>query len=141
MSTELKAKIRQCWEDAFNRGNVDALDEILAPDYVRHKSPFSDITGIEAEKQFVKDSRTSYPDVHLTMEQLVIEGNMTASLWTFEGTQRGVSPTTGTSPRNKHISFQGCDMSRMEGGKIVETWEVGDYLGLLQQLDVVAKFG
>ncbi len=141
MSAHLKLKMKRCWEDAFNRGNVDALDEILAPGYIRHKPPFPDISGLEAEKQFVRNSRASYPDVHLTVEKMVVDGDMTASLWTFEGTQQGTSPTTGASPRHKHIKFQGCEMSRLEGDKIVETWEIGDYLGLLQQLDVVARVG
>lgn len=141
MSLELKAKLKWCWEEAFNNGDLDALDQILAPDYVRHKSPFPDIVGLEAEKKFVADSRTSYPDVKMTIDQLLLDDNWTASLWTFTGTQQGISPTTGALHRGKNISFQGCEISRLEGEKIIETWEVGDYLGLLQQLDVVAKFG
>ena len=139
MSAELKAKIKRLWEEAFNQGKVDGLDEILAPDYVRHQPPFPDYVGREALKDFVSDCRTSYPDVHLTVDKVIIEGDWTASLWIYEGTQSGVSPTTGAPPTNKYVKFRGCNMVHWEGGKGVEDWNHGDYLGLLQQLGIVTK--
>jgi predicted ester cyclase len=139
MSAELKAKIKRAWEEAYNQGKVDGLDEILAPDYVRHKPPFADFVGLEALKSFITDTRTSYPDAKLTIDELIVEGDWHATLWTFEGTQSGVSPTTGAPPSNKYVKFRGCDMNRWEGGKTVESWELGDYLGLMEQLGVVTK--
>jgi len=139
MSAELKAKIKQAWEEAFNQGKADELDEILAPDYVRHQPPFPDYVGREAIKNFTTETRSSYPDVHLTVDKVIIEGDWTASLWTFEGTQRGVSPTSGAPPTNKYVKFRGCNMTRWEGGKAVEDWNLGDYLGLFQQLGIAPK--
>jgi predicted ester cyclase len=141
MSEEMKAKIKRVWEAAFNQGRLDGLDEVLAPNYVRHKPPFPDVSSREAYKNFITDTRASYPDVQLTIDQLIIEGDWSAVLWTFAGTQTGVSPTTGAQPTNKYIRFSGCGMSRWEGGRAVEEWEHGDYLGLLQQLGVVPKLG
>ena len=141
MSAELKAKVKKIWEEAFNQGNVDGLDEITAPNYVRHKPPFPDLVGLEAYKSFIADCRISYPDVRLTVDKVIVEGDWSATLWTYEGTQSGVSPTTGAAPSNKHVKFRGCNMARWEGGKAVEEWELGDYLGLLQQLGVVPKLG
>jgi predicted ester cyclase len=141
MPEELKAKIKRVWEEAFNQGKMDGLDEIVAPNCVRHKPPFPDIVGREALKNFIADCRTSYPDVQLTIDKVIIEGDWTASLWTYKGTQSGVSPTTGAPPTNKYVEITGCTMARWEGGKSIEEWEHGDYLGLLQQLGVVPKSG
>ena len=140
MSESLKVKQKQAWYEAWNQGNVDALDEVLAPNYVRHKPPFADIDGLEAQKAFIKETRASYPDAKVTFQQQVIEGDWIATMWAWEGTQRGVSPITGTPPSNKYVKFQGCSLVRMAGGKEVEEWEFGDYLGLMQQLGVVPEF-
>jgi predicted ester cyclase len=140
MSAELKAKIKRAYEEAWNQGKVDGLDEIFAPNCVRHRPPFADFEDLEAYKNHIKDSRTSYPDVKLTIDELIVEGDWSASLWTWGGTQSGVSPTSGAPPTNKYVEFRGCSITRWEGGKEVEEWELGDYLGLMEQLGVVTKF-
>jgi predicted ester cyclase len=140
MSEEIKTKQKQAWYEAWNQGNLDALDEVLAPNYVRHKPPFADIVGLEGQKDFIKNTRASYPDVKLSFQKQLIEGDWIATLWTWEGTQRGVSIISGAPPSNKYVKFQGCSLVRMEDGKEVEEWELGDYLGLMQQLGVVPEF-
>ena len=118
---------------------MDGLDELVAPNWVRHKSPFPDIVGLDALKKFITDCRTSYPDVNLTIEKVIIDGDWIASLWTYEGTQSGVSPTTGAPPSNKRVKIRGCDMGRWENDKAVEDWNHGDWLHLMHQLGVVPK--
>jgi predicted ester cyclase len=139
MSEELKTKIKRAWEEAFNQGKMDGWDELAAPNYARHKPPFPDIVGLDASKNFIADCRSSYPDVRFTIDKIIIEGDWSASQWTYEGTQSGISPTTGAPPSNKHVKISGCNMVRWKGGKAVEEWEHGDYLGLLHQLGVVPK--
>ncbi|MDB4304108.1 ester cyclase [Desulfosarcina sp.] len=139
MSEELKTKIKRAWEEAFNQGKMDGLDELVAPNWVRHKPPFPDIVGLDALKKFITDCRTSYPDVNLTIEKVIIDGDWIASQWTYEGTQSGVSPSTGAPPSNKHVKIRGCDMGRWENDKVVEDWNHGDWLGLMHQIGVVPK--
>jgi predicted ester cyclase len=141
MAEELKAKTKRAWEDAYNQGNFDALDEVVGSNYVRHQPPFPDIAGLAALKEFIADGRAAYPDCQLTLGKMIAEGDWLATLWTFEGTQTGVSPATGASPTGKHAKLDGCSMIRVEGGKSVEEWAVGDWLGFLQQLGVVPKLG
>lgn len=141
MSEELKTKLKWAWEDAYNQGNLDALDEVIDRNYVRHQPPFLDIAGLGALKKFIADGRASYPDCQLTLAQMIAEGDWLATLWTFEGTQTGVSPATGALPTGKHAKLNGCSMSRVAGGNIVEEWALGDWLGFLQQLGVVPKLG
>jgi predicted ester cyclase len=138
MSTdELKAVTRQIVEEAWNRGNLTIFDKYYTPGYVRHKPPFPDIDGLQAAKQFIADSRSSYPDLHVTVHEVIAEGNKVVSRWTFEGTQVGQSPTTGVSATGKKIAFSGCNVAHWENDKIVEEWEYSDWLVLLQQFGVV----
>jgi predicted ester cyclase len=139
MSEELKAKLKRAWEDALNQGNLDALDEIIGPNYVRHQPPFPDIVGHEALRNYLADVRASYPDCQFTIAKIISEGDWSAILWTLEGTQTGVSPTSGAPPTGKHATMNGCSMDRWEGGKAVESWVLGDFLGFLQQLGLIPK--
>ena len=142
MSTEeLKATIRRVNDEAWNKGNLDALDELCAADFVRHKPPFPDIEGLEALKQFVAEARISYPDVQLTLHEIIVEGDMSASRWTWSGTQTGRSPSTGAPPSGKHGVLAGCSVNRWVEGKCVEEWAMGDYLGLFQQLGIIPPLG
>jgi len=139
MPAELKAKIKRAFEEAWNQGKLDGLDEVVAPNYVHHRPPFADFEDLEAYKNHIKDCRVSYPDVKLTLDELIVAGDWSACLWTWGGTQRGVSPASGAPPTNKYVEFRGCSMTRWEAGKEVEEWALGDYLGLFEQLGVVTK--
>ena len=134
---EQKAAVRRVVEEAWNEGKMRIMDEVYAPTYVRHKPPFPDITGPEAAKQFVIDSRKSYPDQWVTIHEVIGEGNTVVSRWTFRGTQKGVSPTTGDAATGKFVTFSGCNVAHWENGRIVEEWEYSDWLVLLQQFGVV----
>lgn len=139
MSEELKAKIKRSWEDAFNNGDLDALDEVVAPSYVRHKPPFPDIVGLADYKALIADIRRNYPGCQLFRNKMIMEDTMGAVLWTFEG--RRVDPWTasGAAFSEKAVKFSGCNIFLLEGGKVVEEWEHGDYLGLFQQLGIISK--
>lgn len=141
MSEELKAKLKQVWEDAFNQGNLDALDELVGSSYVRHQPPGPDVFGRDGLKNYVRNVRTSFPDGQLRFSKIIVEGDWSAMLWTYEGTQTGVSPNTGAQPTGKHATQQGCTMARAEGCKIVEEWVLADLLGFMQQLGVIPKLG
>jgi predicted ester cyclase len=142
MSVEkLKATTYQIVEEVWNQGKVSVLDEIYAPNYVRHKPPFPDINGLEAAKQFIRDSRTSYPDVYVTLDEVIVAENRAVTRWTFQGTQKGQSPTTGVSPTGKQVTFTGCNVAHWANGQIVEEWEYSDWLVFLQQLGVVPELG
>jgi steroid delta-isomerase-like uncharacterized protein len=137
MSEELKTKISRLIDECWNQGNLDALDELYSTDIVRHKPPYQAIFGLAALKRFTADTRRSYPDLQLRIDEAAIAENITTLRWTFQGTLTGQSPTTGVPGTGKHVSFTGCSISHWMDGKIVEEWEHADYLGLLQQLGVL----
>jgi steroid delta-isomerase-like uncharacterized protein len=135
MSTEdLKAKVRREFEDGWNKGNLAVFDENYAANAVWHHptNPQKDREGL---KGFVIAVRTSYPDVHVTIHDLMAaEGDKVVARWTFEGTDTGGSLALGTPPTGKHVKFTGILIHRFEGGKVVETWFEADYLDLRKQL-------
>jgi len=131
---ELKAATRSIVEEAYNKGNLDVLDDFYTTDFVYHMPPYPDFEGLEAYKQYITDLRIGYPDIELTIDDLIGEGDIGAMRWTFRGTQTGESPTLGIPPTGKQVTFTGCAVSHFVDGKIVETWNIVDYLGLLQKL-------
>ena len=120
-------------DEAWNKGNLGVLDEQVAPDFVYHQSPFPDIKGVEAYKKFIQDNRTAYPDIRITLEDVIVEGDRVVSRGTYTGTQKGISPTLGIST-GKPVNFNLCTVARTANGKIVEEWAYVDWLGFMQQI-------
>ena len=136
----LKAATHLIYHEAWNWGNLEVLDKYYAPGYVRHKPPFPDIVGLNAAKQFIADSRRSYPDQNVTIHEVIVDGSRVVSHWTFKGTQVGESPTTHVAGTGKQIAFSGCNIAHWEHGQIVEEWEYSDWLILLNQFGVISSF-
>jgi len=120
-------------EEAWNKGNLDVLDEHYSQDYVYHHTPYPDIKGLDAYKKYIMDNRTNYPDIKLAIKDLVVEGNKVFMRGTYRGTQKGTSPTLGIST-GKQVDFEWCSISHKADGKIVEDWGYIDWLGFMQQL-------
>jgi steroid delta-isomerase-like uncharacterized protein len=136
MATDNKELSRRIFEEVWNKQNLSAVDEMIASDFVQH-DPQSPITvrGIEEYKQFVRYYLNAFPDSHFTVEGQISEGPMEATRWTVTGTHTGnlgAIPATG-----RRISVTGISFSRVENGKIVESWTNWDALGLMQQLGVL----
>ncbi len=130
---KLKEISRLFVEEAWHKGNLNFVDEHFTDAFVRHAPPYPD-KDKEAYKQHITDTRNSYPDVHVTIDEIIVEGDIIAMRWTFRGTQTGPSPVLGTPPTGKKITFTGCTVAHFVDGKTVETWEYTDWLSLMQQL-------
>ena len=121
-------------EEAFNKGNLAILDEIVHPDY-HFCSPDSELNGIGELKNFIGDFRKGFPDLSLAIDQQVTEGNITCTCFTLTGTHmEGFMDIPATKQK---VKVHGIVVSRFQENKIVEDWEVLDQLSLLQQLGVV----
>jgi steroid delta-isomerase-like uncharacterized protein len=136
MSEDNKALARSSWEEVVNKQNPQAIDEVYAPDFVWHE-PDEDIQGSEQAKQFVSMYFAAFPDINVTVEDVIAEGDKAVTRWTIRGTHRG--ELMGIAPTDKHIELKGITIHRIEGGKIVEEWERYDNLGMMQQLGVVEQ--
>jgi steroid delta-isomerase-like uncharacterized protein len=139
MSEENKALILRFVEEAFNSGNLDAIDEIYAPRF------FSDDLGAKEErspedaKQFVSMYRSAFPDGRTTVEDLIAEEDKVAYRWTYRGTHQG--ELMGIAPTGREVTITGITINRVSGDRIEEEWNNFDQLGMLQQLGVVPTPG
>ena len=137
MSTEEnKAMLRRNCEEAFNKGDLAVVDEIIANNYVYHGSGGQEFKGPEGFKQFVTMLRTAFPDLHLTVEDMVAEGDKVAHRLTLRGTHKG--DLMGIAPTGKQVTTTAITISRFVGGKEVEAWSSMD---MLQQMGVAPPIG
>jgi steroid delta-isomerase-like uncharacterized protein len=140
MSTEEnKAIARRDVEEVWNQGKLDVIDEIFATDYVGQFVGSPDFHGPEGCKQFVTMYRTAFPDFHVTVHDMIAEGDKVVTRWTATGTHKG--ELMGISPTGVQETHTGINIGRISGGKIVEEWSSWDALGMLQQLGVVPPIG
>lgn len=80
--------------------------------------------------------RNAFPDLHLTVDELIAEGDQHALLWSFTGTQTG--ELEGIAPTGRRVSGSGISLGRIVNGKAVEEIVSRDLYGLLKQLGVIA---
>lgn len=131
MSTQNKQIARQVFEEIQSKGNTALVDQIVAQDYVGHTPP-NDIHGPEGAKQFDAMLRTAFPDIQVTVEDQIAEGDEVTTRWTCRGTHRG--PFLNVPPTGKHVEIAGLTVFRLANGKLVEGWNHPDLLSLLQQI-------
>jgi steroid delta-isomerase-like uncharacterized protein len=139
MSAEQHKMSIQRWvEGTWNKGNLALADEIYSADYIVH-DPAGPIQGLEALKQFVAMFRTGFPDIHVTIEEMIAEGDKLVWRYTVRGTHQG--EFMGIAPAGKSLTLTGCLLSRFVGDKVVEDWNNYDALGMLQQLGAIPSIG
>jgi predicted ester cyclase len=120
----------------LNQGQLDVIAEIYLPQYVLHAPVGTgDTVGYDGLRQRVIDFRTGFPDLHFTVETIILEGDDAAVRWTLAGTHTG--PFVGIEPTGRAIRVPGILMLRFAGDRVVEGWSGFDALDLMQQLGVV----
>jgi steroid delta-isomerase-like uncharacterized protein len=139
MPTDNKSIAKRVIEEAWNQGNLDALNELVAPNYVGHDTLGPEIHGLEGFKKRVHSLRTAFPDLHLTVEDMFADGDVVITRFNSRGTHKG--NFQGAAPTGKHCHVSGITISRFSDGKLVEAWVQTDALGLMQQLGVVPAVG
>jgi len=137
VSEELKASILEGLEEIWNKGNMDTLEKHYAPNYVLHNPPFPDVKGLDGIKQFIMGTRTAYPDFHMTVDELLAEGEIATIRWTWTGTNKAQSALFPFPATGKQVTVVGCTVTHKVGKQAVEEWFYVDYLGVLQQLGIV----
>lgn len=135
-SQENKVTVRSLIEEAFNKGNLSAVDELIADDYVNHAAG-TDVRGRDGMKGFITTYRTALPDYHCVIEDQIAEGDKVVTRWTFRGTQDG--ELMGIPPTGKRVSVSGVVIDRLANGRLVETRLQADFLGMLQQLGAIPE--
>jgi steroid delta-isomerase-like uncharacterized protein len=134
-ATENSALVRRFVEEIFNKGNLEAAEEILTPDYKHHDPTTNEFgSGIEGFKQMITIYRQAF-DLQIVLEDQVATGDKVVDRWTGHGTHQG--EFMGLAPTGKEITATGISIHRIAGDRIAETWNNYDALGIMQQLGVI----
>jgi steroid delta-isomerase-like uncharacterized protein len=134
MSEENKRIARKVFEDVLTERNLAVVDEFVATDYVGH-TPLLELHGPEGAKQFDAMLHQAFPDLEITVEDQIAEGDKVATRWTARGTHEG--EFQNIPPTGRRVEFSGIAIFRIADGEFVEGWNIPDLLGLLRQLGVV----
>jgi len=127
--------IRRFYEEVFNQRNLAALDDFYAPDHVDHTLPAGLPVGPEGTKQAIAMTLAGFPDLHITIEDMIAEGDKVVTWFTTHGTQQGALGSI--PPTGKQVAVSTIEITRIADDKIVEDWGLDDRLGMLQQLGLV----
>lgn len=124
MSSEInKALARRIVEEMWNTKNLNVVDEVYSPELGG---------GHEATKQFVTAQLANFPDLHITIQDQIAENDLVATRYVMSGTHQ--SEFANIPPTGKQFTVMGIEMHRFADGKLIELWNVVDFLSMLQQL-------
>ena len=131
-----KAIVRDYIDRLFTQGDLGAVDDFLAEDYVDHDPPFGTSGGREGMRGAGAMFRTAFPDWHSDLGLLVAEDDLVVEQFTASGTQRG--EIMGVPASGHTVTLRGMQIFRIRDGRIAERWGRLDELGLLSQLGLVS---
>ena len=128
------ALIRRWFNEVWNQGRMETVDELASPNVIargqlEHGQP---IQGLAHFKSFAQSIRAAFPDIVVTIEDTIAEGEKVVARWTATMTQQG--EFLGLPPSHKRVTISGISVQRFSNGKIVEAWDNWDQLALLVQL-------
>ncbi|GAC1567978.1 MAG: ester cyclase [Ktedonobacteraceae bacterium] len=133
MSTEQNKDIVRRYREAHNTNNLSQLDAIVAVDLVAHNLLPGLPPGLAGGKMVHMGGLASFPDLYVTTDDLIAEGDKVVERWTQSGAYTG-SSFMGTPVTGKKYSVTGMSLYRLADGKIVEHWGEMNFLSVLQQL-------
>ena len=132
MSEANEAMMRRFYDEVVNKGNLAEIDERIAQDLIEHNPPPGVLSGPEGMKQSVAMFRAAFPDIHVTIHDVLAEGDKVVVRATASGTHRG--ELMGIPATGRRIAVDEIHIVRCVDGKVVEHWGVEDSLGMMQQL-------
>jgi predicted ester cyclase len=113
-----KKIIRRYIEEVVNTGNVENLDEFISPDYIETLDPGKKVLGVEGARQHIMGVRQTFPDLHLTVEKQISEGDWVVTCITARATHKG--EWLGIKPTGKKVEITGVNVDKIINGKMVE---------------------
>jgi len=124
------AIFRRAIDEGWNHGNLEVIDALFAPDFVEHQNGIG--PGRDGVKSSIRALRTAFPDLHLDIEDAVVQGDC---VWVrLHGTGTHLGPFMGAPATGRTIGTDVIDIVRIADGWIAEHWGVADRLGVVQQL-------
>ena len=137
MSTDAnKALVVASIEEGCNTRRLSIFDELFAPDLVDHGLPPGLPKTLEGRKQLASLYWSAFPDLRLTIEDQIAEGEKVVTRWTARGTN--MAELMGTPPTGRRMVVTGITVDRIVDGKIVERWGEINQLAILQRLGPIS---
>ena len=138
MSEENKRIARRAFEEVYANRNPPAADEIYARDFVDHDpaAPEEMRRGPDGVRGQAAMYAGAFPDIQMTVDDQVTEGDKVVTRWSAQGTHEG--ELMGIPPSGKRVTVSGITIARVADGKIQEEWTNWDGLGLMQQIGAIA---
>lgn len=133
--SDLSQSILKLW----NEGDMTVLQERFAPDFERHDRFHGDVIGRDGMAEHVHILRTQYPDLKITVHDLVYDGQTFVSHWRFQGTDLGDPGQRPVPPTKKPVDFNGVSIYHFDGDHLVDEQVYYDLLIVMQQLGVVPE--
>ena len=130
--------ITRYFEEVWNQGKLDVLDEIMSADYINHSPGMPNPPrGPEGLKPIVAAIRDAFPDLRYEIKNMVVSDDQVAIHTIMHGTHKG--DFFGIAPTGKTIAVAQMQIERIEDGRIVEHWRVTDDLNFMKQLGQIAQ--
>ena len=129
-----KALVRRWFEEVWNQGREDTIDELFAANGIGYGLGDTDapLRGPREFKSFVRNLRGALPDMRMTIEDILAADDKVTVRITVDGTHEG--PQLGVAPTHRRVRIAGLVVIRIANGQIVEGWNSWDQLGLLRQI-------
>jgi steroid delta-isomerase-like uncharacterized protein len=128
-----RAVARRVFEEIFNQGKFEVADEIYAKDFVNH-GVTRDV-GLNEDQAAARGWRSAFPDLKMTVDKALVDGDYVTVLWSGEGTNTGEG--NGLPATGKKLKGRGITIWRISGGKIREEWSEFDQMRIMQQLGLM----
>lgn len=134
MSNDAGAVLKRWFDEVWNEGREETIDELFGTGGVAHGLGESDpqVNGPEEFKVFFRNMRSAFPDVRIHIEDMVVEGEKVAARLVLEATHAGEG--LGVPATGRRVRVAGITIGRISGGKLQEGWNSWDQLGLLRQM-------
>ncbi len=128
--------IKRFYDEVLAGGNLALIDELTSDDFVDHEEGMpGQPAGKEGVRFFVEAVRAAFPDLRVTIDVGLSEGDLGAAHGTVAGTHKG--EFMGVPPTDKSVEFEVADIIRVQDGKVVEHWGLTDVMSLMQQLGAI----
>ena len=134
-----KLLVRRFIEEVINTGNINNIAEFISPDYAEVHESTRHAIGIEGAKAHILGVRSTYPDLKLTVDRQIAEGEWVATCITARGTHSG--SWIGIKPTGKSVAFTGVNINKVVDGRIVEHGGAANMLGPLLEIGAVKVVG
>jgi steroid delta-isomerase-like uncharacterized protein len=128
--------IADAWAAAWDKGDVDALDAVISPDYRRRAHAADEGQNLAEFKASIIATRAAFPDLITTIDEILVEGDRAAVRWHSKG--RHERPFLGVPPTHRQVEVSGATFSRFQGDRIVEEFVTWDPRALLSALGIIS---